>query len=297
MSPDTKSKTATFEARRPALLGLAYRILGSLADAEDAVQDTYLKWSRVDHAKLDDEQAWLTTVCTRRCLDMLRAAYRKRVDYVGAWLPEPVLTTDPDDPESRVALASSLTTAFVLMLERLTPKERAAYLLHTIFDTPYADIAKALGLQESTCRKLVSRAKRNVEAAKIRADVPHDRQKLLLAAFQSAVTTGRTDQLQDLLADDIRLCADGGGKVPAIRKILHGSSDVCAFLTDNLRRYWQGCDWVAVDLNGMTGFLIRQDDAVIAAVTFGYHDDNRACDVFITRNPDKLARLAPVALL
>src|SRR5690242_21686362 len=143
---------AVFEEARPRLLGLAYRILGSRADAEDAVQDTFLKWRTADHADIANPGGWLITTCTRRCIDLLRAAHRSRVDYVGTWLPEPMhmLTADPADE----ALGTSLTTAFLLMLERLTPKERAAYLLHEIFDMDYPDIAKALDMNQAACRQL-----------------------------------------------------------------------------------------------------------------------------------------------
>src|SRR3546814_163350 len=155
----TTGAAGFFESRRRQLTGLAYRILGTLAEAEDAVQDTFLKWREADQDAIDNPAAWLTTACTRRCLDLLRSARRRRVDYVGAWLPEPVHTVADDTPESAAELASSLSTAFLLLLERLSPKERAAYLLHEIFDRPYPEVAAALGLHEAACRKLVSRAK------------------------------------------------------------------------------------------------------------------------------------------
>ena len=144
-----------FESRRRHLLGLAYRILGSVAEAEDAVQDTFLRWRAADRDAIANPAAWLTTACTRRSLDLLKSARRTRVDYVGTWLPEPVRTAAEETPESSLELASSLSTAFLLLLERLSPKERAAYLLHEIFEQPYPDVAAALGLQEATCRKLV----------------------------------------------------------------------------------------------------------------------------------------------
>ncbi|MEN4194546.1 sigma-70 family RNA polymerase sigma factor [Serratia marcescens] len=152
---------ALFESRRSFLIGLAYRILGSLADAEDAVQDTYIKWLHADRHSILNPAAWLTTVCTRRCLDLLRAAQQARVDYVGIWLPEPIQTAAAKTPEQTLELSSSLSTAFMLLLERLTPRERAAYLLHDIFDLPYADLATTLGGEETACRKLVSRARKS----------------------------------------------------------------------------------------------------------------------------------------
>lgn len=299
------TKTEAFEALRPTLLGLAYRILGSLADAEDAVQDCFLKWSAAERKRIDDEAAWMTTVCTRRCLDMLRAAHRSRVDYVGDWLPEPVLTpaltpaggSDQDNPESQMALASSLTTAFVLLLERLTPKERAAYLLHAIFGQPYTAIAATLDMTEASCRKLVSRAKVNVEQAKVRAITPKDRQQQLLSAFRKAVTTGSTAKLEALLSDDIRLITDGGGKVPALLKSLQGRRKVLGFIRKGLRIFWADLDWTDSDINSGCGFLLRENGTISAAVTFGFTSDGTVSDIFIIRNPDKLARLQPVAML
>jgi RNA polymerase sigma-70 factor (ECF subfamily) len=181
------------------LLGLAYRILGSRADAEDAVQDTFIKWQGTDQSEIENPAAWLTTACTRRCIDLARAAHKTRVEYVGAWLPEPIQTS-PDE-QDKLALAGSLQTAFLLVLERLTPKERAAYLLHEIFDVPYPEVARTLDMQEPACRKLVSRAKATIDQAKVRHVTPVDRQEQLLAAFEEALAAGSTDRLSSLLSN------------------------------------------------------------------------------------------------
>lgn len=285
-----------FEDARPKLLGLAYRILGSLADAEDAVQDTYLKWAKTDGEEIENPASWLTTICTRRCLDLLRSGNRSRVDYVGMWLPEPVHTPIENEAESNLDLASSLKTAFLLMLERLTPKERAAYLLHDIFDVSYAEIAETLDNQESTCRKLVSRAKANIDQARTRHATPLERQDELLAAFQAAITGGTTAQLAALLSDEIRLSADGGGKVPAILDILQGKVDVTAFLSDRLHAYWADFQWVIVDINGARGIVLKHDGASVATVSFAYDEADKATDIYIVRNPDKLANLGAVSI-
>ena len=253
--------TETFEAARPTLVGLAYRITGSRADAEDAVQDTFEKWAKADRQSIENAPAWLTTVCTRRCLDMLRAAHRTRVDYVGEWLPEPIETSDEADAAAKSELASSLTTAFLLMLERLTPKERAAYLLHEIFERPYSEIAETLEVRESACRKLVSRAKAHIDSAKVRHATPPAQQDRLLSAFQDAIASGVTAPLAALLADDIRLRADGGGKVPAIREILAGKTDVMTFLSQSLRQYWADHRWRVADINGQRGVVLQQGEA------------------------------------
>ena len=281
-----------FEAARPNLMGLAYRILGTLADAEDAVQDTFLKWRKADRDDIDNPAAWLTTICTRRCLDLLRAAHRSRVSYVGAWLPEPIHTPVEPEAEGRLDLASSLTTAFLLMLERLTPKERAAYLLHEIFDMPYPEIAETLDLREDACRKLVSRAKANVDQAKVRHTTPLARQDELLAAFQAAIAEGATAQLASLLSQDIQLSANGGGKAPALLEALYGKAAVMAFIGGTLRRFWSELVWIRADLNGGRGVIVRKGDETVAAVSFAYDEEGNATNVYIMRNPDKLAHLA-----
>jgi RNA polymerase sigma factor (sigma-70 family) len=286
---------AVFEQARPRLLGLAYRILGSRADAEDAVQDAWLKWRSADRAGVDNAPAWLTAVCTRRCIDLLRSAHRTRVDYVGAWLPEPIQAPAEDGPEERLALASSLQTAFLLVLERLTPRERAAYLLREIFDVPYPEVAAALGITEVACRKLVSRARAGVERSKVRRVTPLARQEQLLAAFQAAIASGEAGRLAGLLAEDVALCADGGGKVPSILNVLHGKAAVLDFILGRLRPWWGDYRWTAADLNGGRGVILRQGDAATAAVSFAYDETGAATNIYIVRNPDKLAGLNDVA--
>lgn len=292
---ETKEETL-FEEARPTLLGLAYRILGSRADAEDAVQDTLLKWMHADRSVIENEWAWLTTVCTRRCLDLLRAAHRARVDYVGAWLPEPIHTTAGGNAQNRLEMASSLTTAFLLMLERLTPKERAAYLLHEIFDTPYADVATALEMQETACRKLVSRAKANIDQAKVRHNTPPAQQDQLLTAFQMAIESGTTGPLTSLLSEDIQLEADGGGKVPSLLETLRGKQSVTNFLCEQLHDFWAEFQWHRVNINGARGIVMKTNENVHAAVSFAYDNADRVTNIYIVRNPDKLAALEAVAI-
>ncbi|MCE8039786.1 RNA polymerase sigma factor SigJ [Halomonas sp. MCCC 1A11062] len=280
-----------FEEARPMLLGLAYRILGSRADAEDAVQDTFLKWQAADREAIDTPHAWLTTACTRRCLDLLGNAHRARVDYVGAWLPEPIPTAVISDAERSMQLADSLSTAFLLLLERLSPKERAAYLLHEIFDTPYTEIAAMLEIKEPACRKLVSRARASLQSSEQRFVPPRERQQALLEAFRLATTEGTTARLANLLSAEVRLSADGGGKVPTLLEPLHGIEGVLDFLVSRLRGYWFDYQWREADINGGCGFVMHREGSVVATVTFGYDRSGQATDIFIVRNPDKLARL------
>lgn len=287
-----------FEEARPRLLGLAYRILGSRADAEDAVQDTFLKWQEVDRASIDTPAAWLTTACTRRCLDLLKAAHRKRVDYVGAWLPEPIHTASDDNAEEKLALTSSLTTAFLLMLERLTPKERAAYLLHEIFGQPYDEVAETLDMQETAARKLVSRAKTNIGLEKARHQTPRERQDELLSAFHSAIHGGNVTGLSALLSADVKLTADGGGKVATVLGVLAGKETVLAFIVDRLTEYWSHYVWEIGDINGGRGIVLRDEakNEIAATVAFGYDGDGNVNDIFIMRNPEKLTRFGEAAL-
>ncbi|MEM8587234.1 MAG: RNA polymerase sigma factor SigJ [Pseudomonadota bacterium] len=285
-----------FENARPTLMGLAYRMLGSRADAEDAVQDTFERWASADRALIENDTAWLTATCTRRCIDMLRAAHRKRVDYVGAWSPEPIQTPIESDVQDKLDMSASLTTAFLLILERLTPKERAAYILHDVFDVPYDQVATTLDIREEACRKLVSRAKASIGQAKVRHATPVERQDQLLTAFRTAIFGGNTAQLTALLLEDVRLSADGGGKVPAVLKALQGKPDVLAFVSDRLRSYWAGFEWLEADINGIRGVIVKDQGETHATVSFAYDDACRVTDIYIVRNPDKLARLSEATI-
>lgn len=291
----TPTHVAIFEHARPRLLGVAYRILGSRAEAEDAVQDTFLRWQATDIATVTSPGAWLTTACTRRAIDMLRAAYRSRVDYVGNWLPEPVHTFIDSEAAAQMELSSSLSTAFLLMLERLTPKERAAYLLYEIFEMSYADVAASLDMSEPACRKLVSRAKARIGDDQVRYQPTREKQEQLLAAFEDAIRTGRPGGLATMLASDVRLTADGGGKVAAAVDILEGGA-VLAFLTERLSEWWPAYEWSFVELNGARGLVLKQRGEVVATVSFAFDRSDRITDIFIMRNPDKLAGLDEVSI-
>ncbi|MBL0798665.1 RNA polymerase sigma factor SigJ [Pseudomonas sp. B7] len=282
---------AVFEQRRPFLLGLAYRILGSRVEAEDAVQELFIKWLEADQVSIATPAAWLTTACTRHCIDLLRSAHKSRVDYMGTWLPEPIHTTHHESPEHMHELAASLSTAFLLMLERLTPKERAAYLLHDIFDFDYSQVAETLGIQEAACRKLVSRAKASIGGEQIRFQPEPARQSQLLDAFHSAIASGSTNALSALLSEDVELCADSGGKASAIRETLFGQKHVLDFIGQSLHAYWQAQEWLPVEINGAQGVVIKADGLITASMTFGFNQAGQVNRIFIMRNPQKLAGL------
>lgn len=288
--------TQSFVVARPKLLGLAYRMLGSLAEAEDAVQDTYLKWAAIDRNSIQSPESWLRKTCTRRCLDLLRAAHNSRVNYVGAWLPEPVHQASHADLEADLDLENSLQTAFLLVLERLTPKERAAFLLREVFDETYKSISEALEIQESACRKLVSRAKVNIEKARTLNKTPINRQDELLAAFKLAVTTGSMGQLVPLLAEDIKITTDSGGKVPATLEDVIGVEEVTQFLGERLHEYWKNYVWDVAELNGSRGVVLTQGGVIEAAVSFAYDENQRIAKIYIFRNPDKLRNLSAVTI-
>ncbi|HYW58575.1 MAG TPA: RNA polymerase sigma factor SigJ [Polaromonas sp.] len=283
---------AVFEDRRRHLFGLAYRILGSRADAEDALQDVFIKWQGAEHAAIATPAAWLTTLCTRHCIDMLRDAQRSRVDYIGTWLPEPIHTRTEETPETHALLASSLSMAFLLLLERLTPKERAAYLLHDIFDMPYADVAQMLEMEEAACRKLVSRASISIAQGKVRHVTPPRVQDELLFAFREAISAGSTEALASLLADDIAVSADSGGKVPSIEGVVQGRGSVLTLIATQLARFWRAYEWVACEINGGRAIQLRANGEIAAAITFAYNDEGKATNIYIMRNPDKLDGLA-----
>jgi RNA polymerase sigma factor (sigma-70 family) len=291
MADMTRDDLATFEQARPGLAGLAYRILGSRADAEDVVQDCFLKWSEADRGAIDRPAAWLTTVCTRRCLDVLRGAERRRVDYVGPWLPEPIQVVDPA-PD--IELAGTLSTAFLLTLDRLSPKERAAYLLHDIFEQSYADIAAALDMEETACRQLVSRARTHVGRDKARYATPRATQDRLLHAFHAAIGTGDPAELAALLSSDARLTSDGGGKVSAALRVLDGA-DVLVFLR-HVGQWWKDFSWTFVDMNGGRGAILTKEGAPQLTITFACDADDRISEIFVMRNPEKLAHLDPVVI-
>lgn len=289
-----------FQQAQPLLLGLAYRILGVYADAEDVVQECFLKWQASDRDDVHDPTAWLASVCTRHCLDVLRLADRARVEYVGTWLPEPVRTgsapgagsSSAVGPAQRFEREALLSTAFLLALQRLTPRERAAYLLREIFEMPYAQVAATLDLAEPACRQLVSRARTHLARGQVRHETPPATQRRLLAAFAQAITTGSVEALAALLSDEVRLSADGGGKVIAARRVLHGRGEVLRFVQAGLHRWWRGYVREEAMLNGQLGWVLRSGPGVEAAVTFGYDPDGRLADVFVMRNPDKLQAVA-----
>lgn len=286
-SLDASSVSALFEEARPRLLGLAYRMLGSYSEAEDVVQETYLKWHGTN-ADLRNPAAWLNTVCSRLCLDHLKSAQAKRLDYVGPWLPEPVYGDRAVALGDDVERDANISMAFMLLLDRLTPKERVAYVSRELFGQEYAELAEILGESEANCRKLVSRAKRNASRDRERAVMPTETKQRFLNAFLTAVRGGDAAEFEHMLSADACLIADGGGKVAAIREPVEGAVRVLDFTTGLLARFWKDATLESTIVNGDPGLVVRGDEGIIAIAAFDFEQGEHVGAIHIMRNPDKM---------
>ncbi|KWF12391.1 RNA polymerase sigma-70 factor [Burkholderia pseudomultivorans] len=283
-----------FDALRPRLQKIAYRMLGSVADAEDVVQDVWLRWHEAAGEGIENAEAWLVTVTTRLSIDRLRMARSRREQYPGIWLPEPELGESPATPEEITERANDVSVAFLMLLERLTPEARAAFLLHEIFDVDYEQIADAIGKTEAACRQLVSRAR-----AQLRDDrrpgrtVPRETHLQLLQKFSQAAAQGDFPSIQALLAEDAMLIGDGGGKVQSFPKPMLGGRRIAQLFYAAWLRYGSGVEMRQVVLNGqwaMLRFIAGQLESAMAFDT----DGTRIVRILVQRNPDKLARIAAV---
>jgi RNA polymerase sigma-70 factor, TIGR02957 family len=282
-----------FESLRPRLFGIAYRMLGTVADAEDVVQDAWLRWNTADRDAVADPGAYLATVVTRLAIAALTSARTRRESYVGPWLPEPVDTTA--DPTLGAERAEALSLAALLLLERLSPAERAAFVLHAAFDYPHSRVAEVLETSEANARQLYSRAKKHLDAERGRPVDPAERARLL-AAFVVAAQSGDLEALEEVLAADVVSISDGGGKVAAARKIISGPAAVAQFLLGVLEKFGRGVTTHVVTVNGEPAFLGERDGEPIAVwvVDIGADGIQR---VLLVRNPDKLSRFGGPAAL
>jgi RNA polymerase sigma-70 factor, ECF subfamily len=288
MTPGSIGADAIFEARRPAMTGLAYRMLGSRAEAEDVVQDAWLRWRKVDVAEVEEPGAYLNRVVARLAMDRLKSARARREVYVGEWLPEPVVELDFEAGGD-----ADLSVAFLLALERLTPLERAAFLLHDVFDTPFAEVAAALGRTETACRQLASRAREHVRRDRPRYTPSVDEERRLTTAFLQAVMTGDEVALRDLLAEDVVMHADGGGVVSANLNPVKGVGKAIALIT-GVQRKWPPPEGTVVRLariNGQAGLVLSADGVVFQTVGLEI-EGGRIAAVYTVRNPEKLRGLS-----
>jgi RNA polymerase sigma-70 factor (ECF subfamily) len=289
----------SFEPHRRRLLGLAYRMLGSIAEAEDAVQDAYLRWHAADRDAVSDTRSFLTTTTTRICLDMLKSARARRESYVGPWLPEPVLDTDALAPDTQTELAEDLSIALLLALDRLSALERAAFLLHDVFDCSFSEVASALDRSEAACRQLASRARAHVREARPQgASAVSDRSlpanhKQLLSAFVDAARSGDVQSLMGLLADDVRLTTDGGGKAPSALNVIEGADRTARFVVGAVSKGLpEGAIVRIASINGLPGLIVYRPDGSVQSVSFEI-EHNRVCAIYTVSNPEKLSHLVP----
>ncbi len=288
---------ATFEAHRTHLIGIAYRMLGEMSAAEDVAQEAWLRWQRADGEGIRDPRAWLSAVAVRLSLDALRKARTRRETYVGPWLPEPILPDDvralaADAPAARAELASDLSLALLHVLERLSPEERAALILHDAFDCDYAVIAQALEKSEAACRKLVSRARERVKTDRPRHTVDRGQHQDLLQRFAAASASADTSALMKLFAPDVVLYSDGGGKAKAALNPIYGADKVTRFLAGVMGKFRpkNGFEIVLVEINGMPGFVLKEEGGMHSALTVEFDGDTMSALYFV-RNPDKLERI------
>jgi RNA polymerase sigma-70 factor (ECF subfamily) len=285
-SANTSSRRAAFEAHRGRLWGVAYRMLGSRADAEDMVQEAYLRWHGAETAEVRTPEAWLVTTTTRLCIDRLRQLRTEREAYVGPWLPEPLVDEAPA-PDAATELASDLSMAFLALLERLAPEERAAFLLHDVFESDYDEIAAALDKSAAACRQIVSRARRRVREERPRVRVSAAARERLVDSFMRAIERRDRDALVAIFAEEATLMSDGGGKAKAAQKIVRGGDSVVRFLLGVLRRAGAGLVLQKIAVNGETGLALRVGDRLVAVMSFAT-DERRILGVYSVLNPDKL---------
>jgi RNA polymerase sigma-70 factor (ECF subfamily) len=280
--------TVTFRRLRPRLEGIAYRMLGSRAEAEEVVQDAWLRWHESAPAELQSAEAWLVTITTRLAIDRLRAAKVQREHYIGAWLPEPVLTEAPATPEQALERVDNLSVAFLVVLERLAPEARAAFLLREVFDADYSEVARTIGKSEAACRQLVSRAKAQLREERPRYSVKPESHHRLMAAFAQAMSSGDFAAMNAMLHEDATLIGDGGGKVISFPKPLVGGRRIAQLFFANARRAQLRVELAMI--NGQWG-LLRYVDGVLESAQAYETDGERIVRIHVQRNPDKLARL------
>jgi RNA polymerase sigma-70 factor (TIGR02957 family) len=282
---------SVFNGLRPRLQKIAYRMLGSVAEAEDTVQDVWLRWHTAAREAIDNAEAWLVAVTTRMSIDRLRAAKIQREHYTGIWLPEPQLTEFPATPEEATERADDVSVAFLTLLERLTPEARAAFLLREVFDADYSEVAQAIGKTEAACRQLVSRAKAQLRDDRPRFSVPRETHLRLLRMFVQALDRGDFHAINALLAEDATLIGDGGGKVTSFPKPMESGRRIARLFYASSLRYGSELSVKLVMLNGQWALLRFIEGKLESAQSFET-DGERIVRIYVQRNPDKLARIA-----
>jgi RNA polymerase sigma-70 factor, ECF subfamily len=289
------TRTEEFEELRPLLFAIAYRILGSVSEAEDAVQETWLRYE-ASSTQATSTKAFLSAVVTRISIDMLRSARVRRETYVGQWFPEPLLTDPYEDPERTAELADSVSMAALLLLERLTPLERAVFVLREVFGFGFPEVASAVGRSEAACRQLAARARRHMDVGRPRFEADRREREELAARFFNALRDGDIEGLSELLAADVQLVADAGGKAPALARSVIGANNVARVLASNLPLLVKiGARLEPHEVNGQPGAILRdRSDKVVGALTLEVLG-GRIQTIRSVINPDKLGHIGPIA--
>jgi RNA polymerase sigma-70 factor (TIGR02957 family) len=285
-----------FEAHRDLMFSLAYRMLGTITDAEDAVQDAWLRWSAADREHVTDQRAYLARIAVNTALNRLRSARARREAYVGPWLPEPLLTETGPDPAERAELAESVSMAMLVVLESLTPDERAVFVLREVFGFSHAEIGAALGRPDAAVRQLAHRAREHVQARRPRFDVDWNQQREVTEQFLAAAAGGDIEGLVSVLADDVTLLTDGGGKAKAALRPITGAGKVARFMAGIATRPYMGIAVSAMsvdaaEINGAPGTLISAGGHPVAVLTMAVAD-GRITAIQLLANPDKLSAIA-----
>jgi RNA polymerase sigma-70 factor (ECF subfamily) len=288
MTTQADEKVELFDRSRSRLFGIAYRMLGTRDDAEDILQEAYIRWHKTDEREIDTPEAWLVTVVTRLSIDRLRKASAERETYIGPWLPEPIITAP--SPEDEAELASTLSLAFLKILEQLSPTERAAFLLHDVFDFDYPDIAQITGKSEPAARQMIHRARERVRAGKPRFEVDRAEHRRLVERFHAAAYAADERALLNLFSSDIAIVSDGGGKITAARKVVRGVTKVMRLFTVAFRSISDHVTTEIIEINGEPGIVEYYNGQPFAATTFSSHE-GKIVEMFRVMNPDKLTAL------
>jgi len=279
------SRTAQFEALRPRLFGLAYRALGSRADAEDVVQEAFLRWQKAP-VEVASAQAYLMTIVSRLALDAIKSARRRREEYVGVWLPEPLVGAPT--PTDAVEMAESVSMAFLFVLESLAPAERVAFLLREVFDAEYPEVAEALETSEANSRQLVARARKHVQDRRPRFEVQPERHRAALHQFFSAVAGGDMGGLLSMLREDAVTYSDGGGKAYAAINPIYGADRVARFFLGIAAKAPADASWRIEDAAGVPSLWLTAGGKLVSLITLDLDADGQITTIFVVRNPDKL---------
>jgi RNA polymerase sigma-70 factor (ECF subfamily) len=297
---DIDEAQAIFETHRPELTGLAYRMCGSIADAEDIVQDAWLRWHNVEHATVQSSKAFLLRITMHLCLDLAKSARSRRERYVGPWLPEPIAdirrVRRDSDPESIAELADDLSFALLLVLERLSPLERAAFLLHDVFDLSFEEISTVLEREPGACRKLASRARRRIKEEHRPNEVSPAHAEVFIAEFHKALQAGDVASVSRMLAEDAVLVADGGGKKYAALKPIYGREKIMRFFAGVVAKFGAPKAIHRAVLNGRDGFVIAERDGDIQTWCLDWSQEGLVRVIYLMRNPDKLRHISSLCV-